>query len=68
MTKIDWRDPRIDKPVCENNYLVVWKRYGESYSNVHRAYWSRDEERFFSAENESAFPLDVDFYTEMPEL
>jgi hypothetical protein len=55
------------RPVDNKNYLVCWLYADGKYSGAHRAYFRKEEGKFFSLETMDSHPLVVDLYIECPE-
>lgn len=67
---LTWKDSvhKIYLQEDDKNYLISYLRSDGTYSAPHRAYWVREEEKFFSLENNNSHPLIADIWTEIPEL
>jgi hypothetical protein len=54
------------RPEDDRYYLICWLTSENEYSIPHRAYYCKEEDKFFSLENHSSHPLVVDIYCEIP--
>lgn len=52
----------------DGNYLVAWQEWSGNYSRAHIAYWVSEDGKFFLIESDSAFPVCVDIWCEIPKL
>jgi hypothetical protein len=63
-----WKTLKDNCPIDDKTYLVCWRDPDGNYSAAHRAYYSDEDEKFFSLENNNSHPLHVDIYFEIPEI
>jgi hypothetical protein len=55
--------------VDDNNYLVAWRSHSDySYFGPYLAYYDSCENKFFSLHGPLGCPMQVDLYSEIPEL
>ncbi len=57
-----------DCPEDDKNYLVSYLQADGKYSSPHRAYYIKEEDKFFSLENNNSYPIICDIFIEIPEL
>lgn len=61
-----WQEKHVHPPQDDENYLISWLDNEGKYHVPHKAYWIREEGKFFSLENNNSHPLHCDIYMEMP--